>query len=63
VKTPRIDVPPGSGRPYVRARQYKPALSAAVADAHAAAMGLSALDPITTELVRLRCGFYQDCAT
>ncbi|ONH32601.1 hypothetical protein BL253_04610 [Pseudofrankia asymbiotica] len=30
---------------------------------HDAALGLSALDPVTTELVRLRAGSYHDCRT
>ena len=32
-------------------------------DLHAAAMRLHALDPVTTELVRLHCARYHDCKT
>jgi hypothetical protein len=35
----------------------------AVDEAHAAAMRLSAVDPISTEVVRLRCAHYHDCGT
>jgi hypothetical protein len=38
-------------------------LPAAIADLHAASMMLQALDPATTEIVRLRCARYHDCAT
>ena len=35
----------------------------AVRDLHAAAMRLDRVDPVTTELVRLRCARYHDCHT
>ena len=38
-------------------------LDAAVDGLHAAAMRLHALDPVTTELVRLHCARYHDCKT
>jgi hypothetical protein len=38
-------------------------LGTALADYHAAAMRLDALDPVTTELVRLHCARYHDCKT
>jgi hypothetical protein len=38
-------------------------LHGAVDDLHAAAVHLPALDPVTTELVRLRCARYHDCKT
>jgi alkylhydroperoxidase family enzyme len=38
-------------------------LGAAVEGLHAAAMRLHALDPVTTELVRLHCARYHDCKT
>jgi hypothetical protein len=38
-------------------------LGVAVDDLHAAAMLLHALDPVTTELVRLHCARYHDCKT
>ena len=38
-----------------------PALAAAMDDFAAAAMRAQALDPVTTELVRLRCAGYHDC--
>ncbi len=63
MKTPRVEVPAGPGLPYARARGYRPELAAALNDLHAAAMTLSSLDPITTELVRLRCALLHDCDT
>lgn len=38
-------------------------LGTAVGGLHAAAMQLHALDPVTTELVRLHCARYHDCKT
>jgi hypothetical protein len=38
-------------------------LRTALSDLHAEAMRLDRLDPLTTELVRLRCADYHDCAT
>src|SRR5262249_41816747 len=32
-------------------------------DSHSAAMRLSRLDPIVTEVTRLRCAHYHDCST
>ncbi len=40
-----------------------PALSKALNRWQAAAMRLSNLDPVTTELVRLRCAHHHDCKT
>jgi len=40
-----------------------PSPARAVRALHAAAMRLSALDPFTTEIVRLRAGSYHDCKT
>ena len=47
------DVPPAEPLP----------LGAAVDGLHAAAMQLHAVDPVTTELVRLHCARYHDCKT
>ena len=63
MKKPRIEVPAGEGLPYRRARGHRPELAGALNDLHAAAMALSSLDAITTELVRLRCARYHDCDT
>jgi hypothetical protein len=38
-------------------------LRQALADWQAAVVRLDALDPITTELVRVRCASYHDCHT
>ncbi|WP_007510091.1 MULTISPECIES: carboxymuconolactone decarboxylase family protein [Pseudofrankia] len=51
------DVPPD-----VAPREHK-SLAAANLLFHDAALGLSALDPVTTELVRLRAASYHDCRT
>lgn len=40
-----------------------PALRASLAEVAASTVRLTALDPITTELVRLRCARHHDCAT
>ena len=40
-----------------------PALRAASGGFAAAVVRLSALDPITTELVRIRCAHHHDCGT
>ena len=50
------------------ARADRACRAAAAAEArstrlHAAAMRLHALDPVTTELVRLHCARYHDCKT
>jgi len=39
------------------------ALSAALGGFAAAVVRMSSVDPITTELVRLRCAHYHDCGT
>lgn len=38
-------------------------LGAPLADWQAAVVRLSGVDPITTELVRIRCAVYHDCRT
>jgi hypothetical protein len=38
-------------------------LNAALGQWQAAVVRLSSIDPITTELVRLRCANYHDCGT
>jgi hypothetical protein len=38
-------------------------LAGALEETHAAAMRLSAIDPVTTEVTRLRCAHYHDCKT
>lgn len=40
-----------------------PALRAALMEYAAAAVRNDAVDPVTTELVRLRCATYHDCHT
>ncbi len=57
----RIELPDGPGLPGYRARAYSPVLRPAVNDVHAGADVLDKLDPITTELVRLRCARTHDC--
>lgn len=49
----------GGGVPPVESRP----LGEAVDGLHAAAMRLDAVDPVTTELVRLHCARYHDCKT
>lgn len=51
-----------SGQPP-EAREAATALRTALSDLHAQAMLLDRLDLLTTELVRLRCADYHDCAT
>jgi len=55
---------PGDRRPVAvsRAAAELP-LGEATAGVHAAAMRLPAIDPVTTELVRLHCAAYHDCKT
>lgn len=38
-------------------------LDGSLRDLHAAAMRLGHIDPVTTELVRMRCAHHHDCAT
>lgn len=38
-------------------------LDGSLRDLHAAAMRLARVDPVTTELVRMRCAHHHDCAT
>jgi alkylhydroperoxidase family enzyme len=52
VKTPRVEVP---------AEGFAPEFTASLYDVHAAAMRASTIDPLTNELVRLRCARYHDC--
>ena len=52
-RTPRIA--PGT--------RFDPALSTALREFAAAAVRNDAIDPVTTELVRLRCATYHDCHT
>ena len=52
-RTPRIA--PGT--------RCDPALSTALAEFAAAAVRNDEIDPVTTELVRLRCAAYHDCHT
>jgi hypothetical protein len=52
-RTPRIA--PGT--------RFDPALSASLAEFAAAAVRVDEIDPVTTELVRLRCATYHDCHT
>jgi hypothetical protein len=53
----------------VRARRYAegvggpPALMAALGGWQAAVVRMSSVDPVTTELVRLRCARHHDCGT
>jgi hypothetical protein len=52
-RTPRIT--PGT--------RFDSALSTALAEFAAAAVRNDEVDPVTTELVRLRCATYHDCHT
>ena len=58
----RLYEPRGEGGVSVP-RVEPQALGAAVDALHAAAMQLHAVDPVTTELVRLHCARYHDCKT
>jgi len=63
MKAPRLALPPGSGAPSARAKALAPEVAAVLAEAHATAMLLHGVDRPTTELVRLRCASYHNCAT
>jgi alkylhydroperoxidase family enzyme len=55
--SPRLPVAPGGASP----RAYAPELAAALDAYQRAVVKLRVLDPVTTELVRLRCASYHDC--
>ena len=49
--------------PLAQDRRYQPELGEALGAYQAAVVRLSSLDPVTTELVRLRCARQHDCGT
>ena len=55
--------PDGSGNRPAMGAAYSPALSVALDAYQEAVVRLTLLDPITTELVRLRCARSHDCHT
>jgi alkylhydroperoxidase family enzyme len=57
----RLPLPPGDGSPAAIALRYRPELAAALGELHASAARCSELDPVTTELVRLRCATWHNC--
>ncbi len=57
LRTPRLPMPPG-GRSV---GAYQPELSRALGAYQDAVVRLGALDPLTTEAVRLRCASHHDC--
>lgn len=61
----RIPLPePGpDGKPRSLAAAYAPRVSAALEVYQEAVVQLSRLDPVLTEIVRLRCGRVHDCHT
>jgi hypothetical protein len=61
----RIPLPPPSpdGKRISLGTAYQPKLAAALDAYQDAVVLLAALDPVTTELVRLRCARYHDCHT
>jgi hypothetical protein len=58
-RSPRIPLPPGEKS----AKVYRPELANALSEYQDAVVRLSTIDPVTTELVRLRCARYHDCHT
>lgn len=63
-RSPRIPLPlDDAGRRVSPGRAYSPALSGALDAYQDAVVLLTGLDPVTTELVRLRCARYHDCHT
>ncbi len=56
-RTPRL-APPEGGRSL---GAHQPALSRELGAYNDDVVRLGALDPVTTELVRLRCARYHDC--
>ena len=57
----RLPLPVGAGVPAVRAAGYRPELARSLGELHAAAVQPGALDPQTSELVRLRCAIWHQC--
>lgn len=57
----RLPLPGGDGRPAATAGAYRPELSRALGELHAAAVKRRNLDPATTEIVRLRCAVWHNC--
>jgi alkylhydroperoxidase family enzyme len=57
-RTARIPLPAGGVSP---ARAYSPDLAAAIDGFYRAATRLAALDPVATEVLRLRCARHHDC--
>lgn len=57
IETPRTPLPPDGSSP----RTYQPALSEALMELQAAVMRRCTLDPVTIELVRMRCAHVHDC--
>ncbi len=58
-RTPRLPVPEEGSA----GRRYQPELHAALNRFQDAVVRLSGVDPVTTELVRLRCARHHDCHT
>ena len=58
-RSPRIPVPEGAPM----GATYQPAHSAALDRFMDAVVRLTAVDPVTTEVVRLRCARHHDCHT
>ena len=58
-RSPRIPVPDGGSM----GRVYQPAHGAALNRFQDAVVRLDAIDPVTTEVVRLRCARHHDCHT
>lgn len=57
---PRIAVPEGFSKRTLGAA-YQPEMTEALDHYQAAVVRLRAIDPATTEIVRLRCARYHDC--
>ncbi len=56
-RTPRLPLPEGARSP----RGYAPDLARALSEYQDAVVRLDQVDPVTTELVRLRCARHHDC--
>ena len=57
----RLPLPPGEEDPDPRAARYRPELSEAVTELYRSITTRTALDSLTTEVVRLRCARYNNC--
>lgn len=61
--TPRIPAAVIDGKRVSPSAAWQPALGVALDAYQAAVVRLQGLDPVTTELVRLKCARYHDCHT